>query len=70
MEGRNRHPREAHDPDGVLGHHRVCPMFAQLRPPFERVATFPQVDRWGGQDLNLRPTDYEFDSGGIATCGS
>jgi hypothetical protein len=21
----------------------------------------PQVDRWGGQDLNLRPTDYEFD---------
>ena len=19
----------------------------------------PQVDRWGGQDLNLRPTDYE-----------
>jgi hypothetical protein len=21
----------------------------------------PQVDLWGGQDLNLRPTDYEFD---------
>jgi hypothetical protein len=19
----------------------------------------PQVDRWGGQDLNLRPEDYE-----------
>jgi hypothetical protein len=23
------------------------------------VAAKPQVDRWGGQDLNLRPTDYE-----------
>jgi hypothetical protein len=24
---------------------------------------------WGGQDLNLRPTDYEFDSEISATCG-
>jgi hypothetical protein len=23
---------------------------------------------WGGQDLNLRPTDYEFDSDAAATC--
>jgi hypothetical protein len=23
---------------------------------------------WGGQDLNLRPTDYEFDSDTRATC--
>jgi hypothetical protein len=30
----------------------------------------PQVDRWGGQDLNLRPTDYEFDSGASATCAA
>jgi hypothetical protein len=25
---------------------------------------------WGGQDLNLRPTDYEFDSEVSATCGA
>jgi hypothetical protein len=25
---------------------------------------------WGGQDLNLRPTDYEFDSDTYATCAA
>jgi hypothetical protein len=24
-----------------------------------------QVPLWGGEDLNLRPTDYEFDRGAI-----
>jgi len=28
-------------------------------PKPERALASPQVDRWGGQDLNLRPTDYE-----------
>ena len=28
-------------------------------PTIERPSAKPQVDRWGGQDLNLRPTDYE-----------
>jgi hypothetical protein len=37
-----------------------------IRPRFARTirptATNLQVNRWGGQDLNLRPTDYESDS--------
>jgi hypothetical protein len=28
----------------------------------------PQVDRWGGQDLNLRPTDYESVSDSSGLC--
>jgi class 3 adenylate cyclase len=36
---------------------------ASIRPRFvptiDRMSAKPLVDRWGGQDLNLRPTDYE-----------
>jgi len=38
-----------------------------FRPKFAPKAPIrfakPLVDRWGGQDLNLRPTDYESVSG-------
>ena len=32
---------------------------SQIQATFRVASAFPQVDRWGGQDLNLRPTDYE-----------
>jgi hypothetical protein len=32
-------------------------------PPAADERGKPQVDRWGGQDFNLRPTDYENDPG-------
>ena len=50
--------------DGVLedlalsSDHRdsIRPRFA---PTLRRAIAKPQVDRWGGLDLNQRPTDYE-----------
>ena len=38
----------------------VClPMLPNSGASTTRPVAASQVDRWGGQDLNLRPTDYE-----------
>ena len=39
-----------------IGSHVIRPKFA---PTVRASLTFTLVDGWGGQDLNLRPTDYE-----------
>ena len=38
---------------------RIGPTSGQLLGDVRLRGTFPQVDGWGGQDLNLRPEDYE-----------
>jgi streptogramin lyase len=40
-------------------HFRIAQRSPEPRRSHRTVGLFPQVDRWGGQDLNLRPTDYE-----------
>jgi hypothetical protein len=42
---------------------RLWPCCGRATQPRVEVIAFPQLDRWGGQDLNLRPTDYESASG-------
>ena len=39
-----------------IASHVIRPKFA---PTVRASLTFMLVDGWGGQDLNLRPTDYE-----------
>jgi hypothetical protein len=54
-----RRPWRSRDAGEELARVPAQAIRSRFAPTFRPNAVKLQVDRWGGQDLNLRPTDYE-----------